>query len=855
MNPFANDNNFESLSLKDLLDARDLFHFHLMSKADVVATAVGLYRIRKDSPWPSKEHPKTSHTLDHKKERRTLFNSEIRPYSWPCVYVFVSNWESQTDNSPMNMMRIVPKTLWMPDGRSVPVCVIEARKELQEEKKEINIYSNSPTNFYGPGSPIINEDAQGVERLGTAGCIVRDGQKYYAITNNHVLGACKSEIKAYRGNKCNPIGFTSKKFLTRKLIHEVYPTYEYTNQYLQMDIGLIELNNILDWKADAFSLQGDVGSVVDLYDKNFSLKLIGQKVSGHGALSGKVEGEIQGLFYRYKSLAGYEYISDFLIGPSTGKETGHVKEKTGQNISLNIQHGDSGMLLFLEEKPGSNDAHNGNGHTKQTIYFPLAILWGKNEFIDDDRSQARPYGLATSLSMVLGELELDFVKNLNYDNPYTWGYVGHYAIANKLSVAVDLLGNSELSKFVKENESLLSIPEELLSGKKLPESPKAIIDGKVSFVPLADVPDNVWKGNVNKVKGADGKMHAGPGVRNSPEDNPNHFADIDLPNPKRSNKTLLDYSIDDPKNNFQPAVWVDFFTELHPVYDKWYSLLKGKETRDPKNHWGALPFRIWQIFDKMVEFAKAGDATSFLCAGGIIAHYIGDACQPLHTSYMSNGDPSRVVKGPKGNQIAADGVHEGYEAHMVNRDVNRQQIMNQLIPAIQKQHGDHKEKIQPIKTGFDAGVAALQLIKTTITQIKPADIIREWEVVEAESGPTQDQKMWEKFGTDTIEVMARGVRYLAAVWSAAWQTSGSKIHPGTGVKNKDLIKLYMIPDFLPSIKLPDYQALFNLPGNHSPQSSAGKKKKKSSTQPVTLKKAARKKRVLPLQSIAAKHPR
>ena len=42
------DYNFASLSLNDLLEARDTYHYHLLSKANVVGTAVGLYLIRKD---------------------------------------------------------------------------------------------------------------------------------------------------------------------------------------------------------------------------------------------------------------------------------------------------------------------------------------------------------------------------------------------------------------------------------------------------------------------------------------------------------------------------------------------------------------------------------------------------------------------------------------------------------------------------------------------------------------------------------------------------------------------------------------------------------------------------------------
>ncbi len=89
-------NDFEQLSLKDLLDARDLYHIHLMKHPKVVATAIGRYRIRQADDWPSARGP----GKPGKKGRRTLENSEIRPYSWPAVLVFVEEWLAATEFSP-----------------------------------------------------------------------------------------------------------------------------------------------------------------------------------------------------------------------------------------------------------------------------------------------------------------------------------------------------------------------------------------------------------------------------------------------------------------------------------------------------------------------------------------------------------------------------------------------------------------------------------------------------------------------------------------------------------------------------------------------------------------------------------
>ena len=184
---FKTSSNFASLSLKDLLEARDQFHYHLMNKKNVVATAVGLYRIRKDEPWPNERARK--HAPQHKHDtRRTLFNSEIRDYSWPCVYVFVSSWQYEADLAKTNPSDVVPKTLYLADGRSIPVCVIEARQQEVSKDLEIGRGLLAPRNLLGPGTPIVNEDGQGMPRMATAGALVRDGERYYVLTNRHAVG-------------------------------------------------------------------------------------------------------------------------------------------------------------------------------------------------------------------------------------------------------------------------------------------------------------------------------------------------------------------------------------------------------------------------------------------------------------------------------------------------------------------------------------------------------------------------------------------------------------------------------------------------------------------------------------------
>ena len=43
----------------------------------------------------------------------------------------------------------------------------------------------------------------------------------------------------------------------------------------------------------------------------------------------------------------------------------------------------------------------------------------------------------------------------------------------------------------------------------------------------------------------------------------------------------------------------------------------------------------------MMEFVEKNKIPEFVCAAGVLTHYVGDACQPLHISYLHDGDPTR----------------------------------------------------------------------------------------------------------------------------------------------------------------------------------------------------------------------
>ena len=334
--------DFSLLSLRDLLAARELFHLHLINKPNVVATAVGRYRIRKH---PQNGAPGESEAAHPK---RTLANSEIRPNSWPSILVFVDKWV-QTDDLT-HPQDAVPPAIYMPNGQKVPICVVEAERD--EVRPEGEAHFSFPASVLGGGFPVVC-DVQGQEHVASVACLVTDGHKTYALTNRHVAGEARSPISAIIGGNKVRIGESSKRQLGRKLFSNLYPSWPGDKVFVDLDVGLIDVDDLNRWTTQVYGV-GEIGPLADLSDSNISLRLIGCPVRAYGAASGDMRGEICALFYRFKSVAGFEYVSDVLIGPK-GK------------ASLGTRPGDSGTLWLTDVESEKNPR-------------PIALQWGGQVF-------------------------------------------------------------------------------------------------------------------------------------------------------------------------------------------------------------------------------------------------------------------------------------------------------------------------------------------------------------------------------------------------------------------------------------------------------------------------------------------
>lgn len=733
--------NFNHLSVRDLVDARELFHLHLINKKNVVATAIGRYLIRKtDIDKYGQYRPQKV------KPARSLDNSVVLDISWPCILVFISSWEKEEDLIKDRASDIIPKTIYMPDGRTVPICVILASKENYTSSTIDLNQLRFPKNYIGGGFPIFI-NSQGVQRIATIGCIVSDGHKYYALTNKHVAGVEGEEIYSNLDGSSVRIGKATNHVLGKVKFTSLYPGWESSNILVSCDSGLIEIEDINNWKTDVLEI-GQMSDIFNLDTLKLNLSLITEHaiengkiqpsknglVVGYGSVSKKIEGEIAGLFYRYRSIGGLEYVSDFLISGRNGS-------------SLNVNHGDSGMVWHLITYSEFNNIQ----------FQPIALHWGQHEFTGIASNQRLTFSLATNLSNICRELDVELVRGWNLDVDYSWGKTGHYKIA---ASACDIVTNRKLKKLLSLNKNLISFEDQNLIDKEVKN-----IDSK-AFCPLADVADLVWR-TFRKM------------------DDANHFADMDESNEEVMNgKTLLDLC----KNvkNIDIDFWNSYYEQMEAIDDT-----KSSSKR------GALPFRIWQAFDLMVSYLKQKKLAEFVCVGGLVSHYLGDACQPLHISYLHHGNP-----GISGETK----VHSVFETDMVDRKVV------ELIKGVNLLLNKNL-KFSLYATGKEAAQSTIKLMDKISTNILPPQ-----EIIDAyneKAGRERINNMWDKLGNKTIRCFAEGAINLALFWQSAWITGGGDknftLNDIKEIKKSKLVELYNNKDFFPSYRLkdPKFKELFS----------------------------------------------
>lgn len=275
--------------------------------------------------------------------------------------------------------------------------------------------------------------------------------------------------------------------------------------------------------------------------------------------------------------------------------------------------------------------------------------------------------------------------------------------------ACDLLSNTKLSKLMQANLSAIAFVDDSITRGDLER-----IDSQ-SFVPLTDVADIVWR--ITRKK-----------------DEANHFSDMDQDGKNSFESKILFDLVDQDKNNIDVHIWNNFYDSLGI---------------DAANR-GSLPFRVWQIYNEMVKFVSSGDIEKFVCAAGIISHYICDASQPLHVSKYHHGHPDIPAEKP---------VHTEYETKMIER------FAVDIIEGVNSEL-ENKKAHPGITGGINAANSITELMKC-VTTLPPLDIVDAFNEVQ---GHNRLDNMFNNLAVGLSIVYLMGV----CIWQCYGKVHGRK---------------------------------------------------------------------------------
>lgn len=187
----------------------------------------------------------------------------------------------------------------------------------------------------------------------------------------------------------------------------------------------------------------------------------------------------------------------------------------------------------------------------------------------------------------------------------------------------------------------------------------------------------------------------------------------------------------------------------------------------------------------MIQFVKNGDRESYVCAAGILAHYVGDSCQPLHGTIHFN----------------EAGSHSPFEGAMLMR--HRGDVPDQVKKALNNRTG-----AADIANGAAAAQATVDLMNQVQGILPWETIVDSFVAAGKPSKPTDPDldDMWGDLRDKVGVCMAEGTLFLANLWQSAWKLGGgdAKITKTDEIPHETLRKIYEKPDFLPSLALEEY---------------------------------------------------
>ncbi len=81
------------------------------------------------------------------------------------------------------------------------------------------------------------------------------------------------------------------------------------------------MGDLDQWTSQVYGLPA-LGELADLSERNIGTRLVDAHVVAFGAASGRLDGRIAALFYRYRTIGGYDEVTDFPHRPAARQPGG-----------------------------------------------------------------------------------------------------------------------------------------------------------------------------------------------------------------------------------------------------------------------------------------------------------------------------------------------------------------------------------------------------------------------------------------------------------------------------------------------------------------------------------------------------
>src|SRR4029453_5665080 len=125
------------------------------------------------------------------------------------------------------------------------------------------------------------------------GCLVTDGARLYALSNQHVVGEPGSEVFAVVKGRRSRLGATAPppRQIRKRPYAKVYPGLGGANTMVNFDLGLADGGGACQWTSKLLGVR-QPGPLFNFDAVSASLDWVGCKVVAYGAASGRLEGVI-----------------------------------------------------------------------------------------------------------------------------------------------------------------------------------------------------------------------------------------------------------------------------------------------------------------------------------------------------------------------------------------------------------------------------------------------------------------------------------------------------------------------------------------------------------------------------------